>query len=119
MSLSAHLFGIAMTLPSVAFVIVLLRRGQLRTKYTMLWLPVGGVIVLLSIVPGMLDTVSSALGVSYPPTLLFVAAIALLMLVCLHISWELSRLEERVRAIAERMAIDAVPASHARVREHD
>jgi hypothetical protein len=118
MSMSAHLFASAMALPSVAFVIILLRRGQLRTKYTMLWLPVGGAIVLLSIVPGLLDVLSSALGVSYPPTLLFVAAIALLMMVCIHFSWELSRLEERVRAIAERIAIDAVPET-ARSREHD
>lgn len=114
MTTGAHLFAVAVTLPSVAFVIALLRRGQLRTKYTMLWLPVGAVIVLLAIVPGLLDAVSTALGISYPPTLLFVAAIALLIMVCIHFSWELSRLEERVRVIAERMAIDGVPQDHGR-----
>ena len=108
MTSSAHLFAVLVTLPSLAFIIMLVRRGQLRTKYTMIWLPVCGVVAILTLVPGMLDQVSRWLGISYPPALLFVASIALLLMLCIHFSWELSRLEERVRLLAEGIAIDGV-----------
>lgn len=108
MTFGAHLFAAAVTLPALMFIVILLRRGQLRTKYAMLWLPVGLVILVFGLFPGLLDAVSNFVGIAYPPTILLVAAIGLLLMVCIHFSWELSRLEERVRLIVERIALDNV-----------
>ena len=39
------------------------------------------------------------------PNLLFLLAIAFLLLVCVYFSWELSRLEARSRILAEELAL--------------
>jgi hypothetical protein len=49
--------------------------------------------------------VSDWLGISYGPATFFLGAITLLFLVVIHFSWELSRLEERTRVLAEELAL--------------
>lgn len=105
MSRTAHLFMTAVALASVLFIAQLVRGGRLRAKYALLWLSVGVGMILLSVSPGLLDRVSLWIGVDYGPAVLFMAAITLLLFVSVHFSWELSRLEERVRVLAEELAI--------------
>lgn len=105
MTFAAHLTAIAAVLPSLALLIVLVRRGALRVKYAMLWIPVGFAMFVFAVVPGALDGLAGLVGVAYPPTILFVLALGLLMFVSIHLSWELSRIDERVRTLAEHIAI--------------
>jgi hypothetical protein len=83
----------------------LLRRRQLSEKYAVLWLVVGVVLLVLTIFPGLLATVTRALGVGLPSNLLFFVGLVFLVCVCLHLSWELSRLESESRKLAEDVAI--------------
>ena len=83
----------------------LLRRRQLNEKYAVLWLVVGLLLLVLTIFPGLLSTISHALGVSLPSNLLFFVAIVFLVCIALHLSWELSRLENETRKLAEDLAI--------------
>lgn len=102
---SAQLAGLGVTAICLVFLIGLLRRGHLRAKYVMVWMPVSLAMLVFSVVPGLLDDVSLWIGIAYPPALLFMLAIALLLLICMHFSWELSRVEERLRLLAEAIAI--------------
>ncbi|MDQ3680165.1 MAG: DUF2304 domain-containing protein [Actinomycetota bacterium] len=90
---------------SLAFMLRLVRRRQLHAKYSILWLSVGIVLVLLAASPSLLDRVSIMLGISYGPTTFFLGAFLLLFLLVIHFSWELSRLEDRSRTLAEEVAI--------------
>lgn len=105
MSGKAHLFVLAVSLGSIGFILRLVRQRRLRAKYSILWLSVGMALVGLSASPTLLDRLSVLLGISYGPTTFFLGAITLLFLVVIHFSWELSRLEERSRALAEEIAI--------------
>jgi Uncharacterized conserved protein (DUF2304) len=71
----------------------------------MLWLSIGAVIALLATFPGLLDRVSSWLGIAYAPGTFFLGAITLLFLIVVHFSWELSRLDARTRLLAEELAV--------------
>jgi hypothetical protein len=62
-------------------------------------------LALLAVFPDALDRTSLWIGIAYPPTTLFLVAITLLLLVAVHFSWELSRLEERTRVLAEELAL--------------
>ena len=53
----------------------------------------------------ILDRVSRWFRIYYAPTTLFLAAIGFLLLICIYFSYELSRLEERTRVLAEELAI--------------
>lgn len=82
-----------------------LRSRKLREKYAMLWLLVSVAIVTLALVPQLLSWLAGALGFQVPSNLLFTLAILLLLGVTLHLSLEISRLEDETRVLAENVAI--------------
>ncbi|MBX6356495.1 MAG: DUF2304 domain-containing protein [Micromonosporaceae bacterium] len=86
-------------------IIELLRRRQLREKYAILWLAVSVLIIPLSLFPRLLDSVAGLLGVASGVSLVLFLGIVFLLLVCVHLSWEVSRLEEETRTIAEELAL--------------
>jgi hypothetical protein len=100
-----ELVAVAVSLGYLLFIARLVRRRQLREKYVMLWLAVGAATVVVSLSRGAMDRVARALGIHYGPTILFIVAIMFLMAVVAHLSWELSRLEERTRKLAEELAL--------------
>jgi hypothetical protein len=120
MSGKAHLAVLLVTLLSVGFILQLVRRRRLRAKYSILWLSIGVVLVGLAAWPRLLDRVSIWLGVSYGPATFLLGAVTLLFLIVIHFSWELSRLEERTRSLAEELAIRSIeaPSAAAHPGEH-
>ena len=78
---------------------------HLRGKYALLWLGVGAAMVAFAIYPDILVPISETVGISYEPAIIFLAAIAFLFLVIVHFSYELSRLEDRTRTLAEELAL--------------
>jgi hypothetical protein len=89
----------------VLAVLQMLRRGKLREKYTVLWLIVGGLTIILGVFPQLLDWAASLVGIRVPANLLFALAIVLLVGVSLHVSRELTILEDETRILAEEVAI--------------
>lgn len=97
--------GVVFALLILAIIVWMLLSHRLREKYAVLWLVIGVAMVVLTIFPDLLFWLSEALGVQVPTNLLFVAALALLIGVTLHQSWELSTAEDETRRVAEEVAI--------------
>lgn len=97
--------GIAGALVVLAIIITLLMRRHLREKYALLWLVIGIAMLVLAVFPELLGALAGLLGVIVPSNLLFALAVALLIGVTLHLSWELSHAEEEIRRVAEEVAI--------------
>src|SRR5688572_14918655 len=87
----AHVMVALVTFGALGFILRLVRRRQLQSKYALLWLGVGVVLGVLAAFPGLLKWVSDTIGVFYAPTLFLALACAFLFLVVVHFSWELSR----------------------------
>lgn len=90
---------------ALAFILVLLRRRQLRPKYAIVWTGVGVVLGVLGLFPGLLTRLSDAVGIYYPPALFLLVTVGFLLAVVIQFSWELSRLQERSRILAEELAL--------------
>ena len=105
MSGGAHVFIVLLTMISLLFIVRMVRRNQLPSRYALLWLSIGAVIAFLAAFPRLLDRVSTAIGIAYAPGTFFLGAITLLFLIVVHFSWELSRLDARTRLLAEELAI--------------
>jgi hypothetical protein len=103
--MSSYVVAIIGSVLILAGIFELLRRRQLSEKYAALWLVVGVLLLVLTIFPGLLAEVTHALGFGLPSNLLFFVGIVFLVGVCLHLSWELSRLEGETRKLAEDLAI--------------
>lgn len=94
-----------MALIFLGSVVELVRRRRLREKYAALWILVGAVVVPLGFFPTALNRISKDLGVASAVSLVLFAGIMFLLLVCLHLSWESSRLEDETRVLAEEIAL--------------
>lgn len=89
----------------MAAVIELIRRGRLMEKYALLWLFAGAGLVGLSLTRRLLEQISLAIGVYYPPSLLFLVAFGFLTLINLHYSTVISQLTERSNKLAQEVAL--------------
>lgn len=83
----------------------MLRRQRLREKYAVIWVVVVGATLTLAIFPGLLSWAAGVLGVQVPANLLFFGAIMLLLVISIQLSYEIGRLEERTRTLAEEVAL--------------
>ncbi|MGP9695200.1 DUF2304 domain-containing protein [Brachybacterium sp. AOP25-B2-12] len=99
------LFFLAMAALIVVVVLLLLRSRRLREKYAALWIVVGLASIVLAAFPALLEWAAHLVGFAVPSNLMFTLAIVLLLGVCLHLSLELSRLEDETRTLAEGVAV--------------
>lgn len=100
-----HVVALVSALVTLTLVIELSRRRHLREKYAVVWLAVSVVIAVFAIAPGLFNSLAHAVGVKNPPDLLLVGASLFLLVVCVYLSWEVGRLEEKTRVLAEEVAI--------------
>jgi uncharacterized membrane protein YdcZ (DUF606 family) len=96
MTFTSYLFGILSAALILIVVVELLRRRHLRERHAVWWF-VAGVVAL--------EWAARAVGVEVPTNLVFFSGIAVLFLVCLQHSSELTQLESKTRTLAERLAI--------------
>jgi len=105
MSLRAHIALAILVALAIVGIVLLVRRRHLKAKYSLLWLSLGAVMVVIAAVPGLLDWTADRLGIWYQPTLLILLGLALLLLIVVHFSYELTRSENRTRELAEQLAL--------------
>jgi hypothetical protein len=89
----------------LGFILELLRRRQLQEKYAILWLVVGIVTVPVAIFPELINLTARAIGIASGVSLIMFLGVMFLLLFCVHLSWEVSRLEEETRTLAEEIAL--------------
>lgn len=105
MSTTVQVVLALLVVASLVQLALLVRERRLRAKYLLLWSAASLLLVPVVVAPDALDDAVRDLGVAYPPAAYLVVACAFLYGVCVHFSWELSRLEERSRALAEETAL--------------
>jgi hypothetical protein len=83
----------------------LIRRDHLHSRHALWWLLVAFMVVLLGIYPTVIDWLAIWLGVSYPPTLLFILGMGMILVKVISIDLHQSDLERKMRRLAQRLAI--------------
>ncbi len=86
-------------------ILVLIRRNHLHSGYAVWWLGVAGSIMIFGSFPKLIDKVGYLLGVSYPPVLLIVLAVCVIMVKILTMDIERTRQEKKLRRLVQRLAI--------------
>jgi hypothetical protein len=88
----------------VLIVFELLRRRRLVERYALLWLLSSIVLLGLSVWTGLLEVISKAVGIVYPPNALFMIAFAFVLVLLLHFSIAISRLSGETKVLAQEVA---------------
>lgn len=86
-------------------IIFLIRRDVLHTRYAYWWFIVAGLVVLAGVFPKFIDVVAGRLGVHYPPILVVVAGVGLILVKMLTMDLDHSRQERKIRRLAQRLAM--------------
>lgn len=105
MSTISYLFGVASALLILFAVVELLRRRHLRERHAIWWLVAGILALVAGVFPDTLVWAADLVGIEVPINLVFFVSIAVLVLVCLQHSAELTKMESRTRTLAERIAL--------------
>jgi hypothetical protein len=104
-TLASYILGIVAAVLTLAVVIELLRRRLLRERHAIWWLGAGLLALIVGVFPATLQWAASIIGIEVPINLVFFVSIAILVLVCLQHSAELTKLEAKTRTLAELAAL--------------
>src|SRR5262245_61070369 len=105
MSTGTHVLVVIVAVLIGIVVLRMVALHQLRSKYARVWFVCALALMVVSVFPGVLDELADLVGVSYAPTLFLLIAIGVLGLLVAHLTWEVSRLEMRLRTLAEDHAL--------------
>ncbi|MFQ5666429.1 MAG: DUF2304 domain-containing protein [Candidatus Binatia bacterium] len=100
-----RVLAVAFSLTLIAFIVEAIRRNRLNERYAILWLGAGAALLGLSLYRPLLDWIAVRLGVSYPPSLLFLVAFVFLLGIVLHYSLVLSSHRDSIRRLAQSVAL--------------
>jgi hypothetical protein len=100
-----YILGLVGSLITLTLLFELLRRRRLREKYAVFWVIVATATLVIALFPNTLTAAADLVGVEVPANLLFFGASMLLLGVSIHQSYEMGRLEERTRTLAEEIGL--------------
>jgi hypothetical protein len=83
----------------------MVRRRRLMERYALVWLGSGIVLLVLAVWRGLLEDLSSAVGIFYPPNALFLIAFGFVLVLLLHFSAAVSKLSDQTKVLAQKLAL--------------
>jgi hypothetical protein len=99
--LTSAVIGVALAV----IILWLVRRDRLHGPYAVWWVGAAGAVALFGSFPQVFDLLAPGLGISYPPVLALLLALALLLIKILTMDLERSRQERQIRRLTQRMAM--------------
>lgn len=89
----------------VVTVMYLLVKRKINERNSLFWLAGSLIILLLATTPDILEITARIIGVDYPPTLLFLLSILVILFILLYQSIQISVLQEKCRELTQHLAI--------------
>lgn len=105
MTTTSYIFGILSALLTLFVVVEMLRRRRLRERHAIWWIIAGILALIIGVFPVVLDWAAGVIGIETPTNLVFFVSIAVLFLVCIQHSAELTSLESQTRTLSEESAL--------------
>ncbi|WP_266369191.1 DUF2304 domain-containing protein [Tellurirhabdus rosea] len=88
----------------LAMIARLIVRGKLREEYAIVWIICTAILTVFSIWRKGLEEISLLLGVFYPPSLIFLAAIFAIIVFLVHLSVVNSRMQSEIKVLTHEVA---------------
>ncbi len=100
-----RIIAIVISAGLLLLILELVRRKRLMERYALLWLFSTFLLLVLSVWSGLLNSLASAFGVSYPPSALFAVAFGGVLMLLIHFSLAVSRLSDQNKVLAQRIGL--------------
>lgn len=105
MTAASYALGIGASLMVLGVAVDQLRRRRMRERHAVWWFAAGFLALAASVFPQTLQWMADLIGIQLPVNLVFFTSIAILFLVSLQHSAELTTLESKTRVLAEHVAL--------------
>ncbi|MGV8911268.1 MAG: DUF2304 domain-containing protein [Rhodoglobus sp.] len=119
MTLTSYIFGVLAALLTLGVVVEMLRRNRLRERHAIWWLVAGTLALVVGVFPSALVWAAGVIGIEVPINLVFFVSVAVLFLVCIQHSAELTALEAKTRTLAETAALNQLRIESLEQYRHD
>ena len=105
MVLRTRVFVILLSAVVLAVVINLVRTKKLREEYALMWLITAIVLFVTPLSIDFLDAIAFAIGVDYPPGLLFLIAFVGVLFILFQFSLVISRFTDQIKNLAQDLGL--------------
>jgi len=89
----------------VLFILRLIKRKKLKEEYSLLWLGLGSVFILVSIFRPLLDIFAQAVGIIYAPAALLLMLIMSAFIILIQYSIVISKISENNKNLIQEVGI--------------
>ncbi|HFC30081.1 MAG TPA: DUF2304 domain-containing protein [Oceanospirillales bacterium] len=86
-------------------IFVMVRKDHLHGPFAIWWLVVASLAILLAAFPKLMNDVAHAVGINYPPTLILVLAVSIILLKMLSQDVQRTQQEKKIRRLTQKMAM--------------
>lgn len=93
-------------------IINLIRKKKLELKYALIWMLLIVGLALIIFIPGLLDALAEVLGIYSVMNMIFFIGFIFAIILIFSLTMALSRNSERVRKMAQRMALNEYEMKH-------
>ncbi len=96
---------LVISLGGLAFLVNQIIKYKLELKYSLLWLFLSLVTILLATIPGLSGTIAHGLGIETPANLLFLFGILLLLMIVFSLTVALSHHMVKIKQLSQELGI--------------
>ncbi|HHY24759.1 MAG TPA: DUF2304 domain-containing protein [Clostridiaceae bacterium] len=105
MFINVYTLSIIFSLVFLFTVVELVRKGKLQEKYSILWIFMSIVLLVLSSTPIVINKLADWLDIKNPPSFLFLFGLVYLLIYNLHLTIVVSKQSEKITRITQEIAL--------------
>lgn len=105
MIVNVYTISIVFSITFLVVVIELVRKNKLQERYSLLWILLGIILLVLSATPTIINSVAAWLDIKNPPSFLFLFGLVYLIIYNLHITTVVSNQSEKITRLAQEIAL--------------
>lgn len=105
MFFNIYTISIIFSLVFLVVVVELVRKGKMQEKYSLLWIFMSIVLLVLSSTPIIIDKLAEWLDIKNPPSFLFLFGLVYLLIYNLHLTVVVSKQSEKITRLTQEIAL--------------
>ena len=105
MSLKLKILIIVIDVIVNIFIIIFIRKKRIKEQYSVLWMLIGFLLIIVTVFSNIIDKIAEGLGVYYEPSLIFLISILGVLAILFQYSIVISKLTEKTTILAQELAI--------------
>ena len=105
MNKTLHIFLFVFSLMSIIIILHNVRRNKMNIHYSMIWIIIGILLIVISIFPGLVSFLSRIVGISTPSNTIFLITIFFLYALSFYSYLRISKLSDQIQSLNYEIAL--------------